>query len=150
MSSRMSLASASGFEPTASRPCELSRSFTSGIASLWPALALAGYLMHTLFEGRNPRLRHLGRVVLGLAILLLALTMIGQGARITAAGLIVGGAAAVGIGRLMESTLFGSVSSSVGQLALLIVGVAVISLAASVVPAHRTTRVDPMAALRSE
>ena len=55
--------------------------FTSGIASLWPALALAGYLMHTLFEGRSPRLRHLGRVVLGLAILLLALTMIGQGAR---------------------------------------------------------------------
>jgi phosphate:Na+ symporter len=55
--------------------------FTSGIASLWPALALAGYLMHTLFEGRNPRLKHLGRVVLGLAILLLALTMIGQGAR---------------------------------------------------------------------
>jgi phosphate:Na+ symporter len=55
--------------------------FTSGIASLWPALALVGYLMHTLFEGRDPRLRHLGRVVLGLAILLLALTMIGHGAR---------------------------------------------------------------------
>jgi phosphate:Na+ symporter len=55
--------------------------FTSGVARLWPALALAGYLMHTLFEGRNPRLRHLGRVALGLAILLLALTMIGQGAR---------------------------------------------------------------------
>ena len=54
--------------------------FTSGIASLWPALALLGYLMHTLFEGRNARLRHIGRVVLGLAILLLALTMIGHGA----------------------------------------------------------------------
>lgn len=55
--------------------------FTSGIAALWPALALVGYLMHTLFEGRNPRLRHMGRVVLGLAILLLALTMIGHGAQ---------------------------------------------------------------------
>ena len=55
--------------------------FTSGIAGLWPALALVGYLMHTLFEGRNARLRHIGRVVLGLAILLLALTMIGHGAR---------------------------------------------------------------------
>ena len=54
--------------------------FTSGIAGLWPALALVGYLMHTLFEGRNARLRHIGRVVLGLAILLLALTMIGHGA----------------------------------------------------------------------
>ena len=37
--------------------------------------------MHTLFEGRNARLRHIGRVLLGLAILLLALTMIGHGAQ---------------------------------------------------------------------
>jgi putative ABC transport system permease protein len=75
---------------------------------------------------------------------------IGQGARITIAGLIVGGAAALGIGRLMESALFGSVSSSAGQLAVLVLLVALISFAASVVPAHRTSRVDPMAALKSE
>ncbi|HEX5080141.1 MAG TPA: Na/Pi cotransporter family protein [Geminicoccaceae bacterium] len=56
--------------------------FTSGgVAGLWPALALLGYLMHTLFERRNVRLRHVGRVVLGLAILLLALTMIGRSAQ---------------------------------------------------------------------
>jgi phosphate:Na+ symporter len=55
--------------------------FTSGIAGLWPALALTGYLTHTLFEGRSTRLRHMGRVVLGLAILLLALTMLAHGAR---------------------------------------------------------------------
>ncbi len=55
--------------------------FTSGMASIWPGLALLGYLMHTLFEGRNARFRHIGRVVLGLAILLLALTMIGRAAQ---------------------------------------------------------------------
>ncbi len=55
--------------------------FTSGIAALWPGLALAGYLLHTVFDGRDPRLKHLGRVALGLAILLLALTMIGHGAQ---------------------------------------------------------------------
>ena len=55
--------------------------FTSGIAVLWPGLALLGYLLHTVFDGRNPRLKHLGRVALGLAILLLALTMIGHGAQ---------------------------------------------------------------------
>ncbi|MGH6903467.1 MAG: Na/Pi cotransporter family protein, partial [Geminicoccaceae bacterium] len=55
--------------------------FTSGIAGLWPGLALAGYLMHTLFEGRSARFRHMGRVVLGLAILLLALTMISHSAQ---------------------------------------------------------------------
>ena len=75
---------------------------------------------------------------------------IGQGARITLAGLVAGGAAALGIGRLMEASLFGSVSSSVTQLVLLVVVVALVSVAASVVPAHRTSRVDPMAALRTE
>lgn len=50
--------------------------FTSGIAGLWPVLALIGYLMHTLFDGPNARFRHIGRVTLGLAILLLALQMI--------------------------------------------------------------------------
>jgi phosphate:Na+ symporter len=55
--------------------------FTSGISGLWPGLALVGYLMHALFDGRNIRLRHLGRVALGLAILLLALRMIGASAQ---------------------------------------------------------------------
>lgn len=52
--------------------------FTSGIAGFWPVLALLGYLMHTLFDGQNARFRHIGRVILGLAILLLALQMIGH------------------------------------------------------------------------
>ncbi len=54
--------------------------FTSGIASFWPLLALTGYMMHTMFDGRNARIRHLGRVIMGLAILLLALRMIGTAA----------------------------------------------------------------------
>ncbi len=54
--------------------------FTSGISGFWPILALAGYLMHTLFDGQNARVRHLGRVIMGLAILLLALRMIGSAA----------------------------------------------------------------------
>ena len=54
--------------------------FTSGVANFWPILALVGYLMHTWSDGQNPRLRHLGRVTLGLAILLLALRMISEAA----------------------------------------------------------------------
>jgi putative ABC transport system permease protein len=75
---------------------------------------------------------------------------IAQAARITLVGLAVGGAAAVGIGRLMEATLFGSVSSSLAQLVVLVAFVAIMAFAASLVPAHRTSRVDPMAALRTE
>ena len=54
--------------------------FTSGISGLWPVLALVGYLMHTLANGQNARFRHVGRVIMGLAILLLALRMIGGAA----------------------------------------------------------------------
>ena len=50
--------------------------FTSGVADFWPALALIGYLLHIWSDGHNPRIRHIGRVILGLAILLLALRMI--------------------------------------------------------------------------
>ena len=50
--------------------------FTAGVSGFWPVLALIGYLMHALFDGSNARIRHIGRVVLGLAILLLALRMI--------------------------------------------------------------------------
>ncbi|MGI9421296.1 MAG: Na/Pi cotransporter family protein [Geminicoccaceae bacterium] len=52
--------------------------FTSGVADFWPVLALVGYLMHTWSDGQHPRFRHIGRVVIGLAILLLALRMIGE------------------------------------------------------------------------
>ena len=73
-----------------------------------------------------------------------------QGIRITVAGLLLGGIAAAAIGRLMESTLFGVVSSSLTQLALLVLFVAAVSAVATYVPARRTTRVEPMSALRSD
>ena len=116
------------------------------------ALVLATMGLYSLMAFNvSRRTQELGvRMALGATSWQVIRLTIGQGARITIAGLIVGGAAAIGIGRLMESTLFGSVSSSVAQLVLLVVFVALVSLAASLVPARRTSRVDPMSALRSE
>lgn len=74
----------------------------------------------------------------------------GQGIRITFAGLLLGILAAIGIGRLMESVLFGVVSTSVLQLTLLVILVAAVSLLATYIPAWRTSRLDPTLALRSE
>ena len=74
----------------------------------------------------------------------------GQGMRITAAGLLVGVAVAAALGRLMEATLFGVVTSNAWQLALLAAAVAAVSLIASYIPARRTASLDPTVALRAE
>ncbi len=74
----------------------------------------------------------------------------GQGVRITIAGLVLGGLAAIGIGRLLESVLFGVVSTSATQLSLLALLVAGVSLLASYLPARRTAHLDPTLALRAE
>lgn len=76
--------------------------FTSGVADFWPVLALFGYLMHTWSDGHHPRIRHIGRVVIGLAILLLALRMIGETAS-----------------ALTESTVLGDVLKAVANEPLL-------------------------------
>jgi ABC-type antimicrobial peptide transport system permease subunit len=70
--------------------------------------------------------------------------------RITAAGLIAGVAAAAALGRLMESALFGVVTSNAWQLAGLAALVAAVSLVASYIPARRTASLDPTIALRAE
>ncbi len=67
---------------------------------------------------------------------------------ITTAGIAIGSALAIGVGRLMESLLFGLVSTDFVQLAGLISVIAAVALAAAYVPARRATRVDPMTALR--
>jgi len=67
---------------------------------------------------------------------------------ITAAGAVAGSALALGVGRLMESLLFGLVNIDLLQLAGLVVALTVVALAAAYVPARRAAKIDPMTALR--
>jgi phosphate:Na+ symporter len=50
--------------------------FTFGVSELWPALMFAGFVMHSVFEKRSSRAKQYGRIVIGLALMLLALKLI--------------------------------------------------------------------------
>jgi putative ABC transport system permease protein len=67
---------------------------------------------------------------------------------ITIAGSIAGTALAVGVGRLMQSILFGLVSTNLAQLIALVAVLASAALLAAYLPARRAARIDPMSALR--
>jgi len=73
-----------------------------------------------------------------------------QGMRMALAGVAIGGAAALALARLMSKMLYGVGASD----PLTLLGVAAVlglmALAACYIPARRATRVDPMAALRTE
>jgi putative ABC transport system permease protein len=77
-------------------------------------------------------------------------TTLGRGLRLTAIGLGVGLAGAYGLGSLMERTLFGSIQVDALTFVVFTGVLAAAALAASVVPARRALRVDPMIALRDQ
>ena len=76
--------------------------------------------------------------------------MLGEGLRVALVGLGVGLLACVGLGRLMESVLYGVSPLDPFNLGTVAVVMIVIGLLASWVPAHRATRVNPVEALRNE
>jgi putative ABC transport system permease protein len=73
-----------------------------------------------------------------------------QGALLTAIGVLVGAAAALGLTRLMASLLFDVSTTDAATYISVSAILAAVALAATYVPARRATRVDPMKALRYE
>jgi putative ABC transport system permease protein len=81
---------------------------------------------------------------------ILKLLVIGQGMRMTAIGIVVGLAGAVGLTQVLKGVLFGvnTIEWGIGAgVTLLLAGV---SLLACYIPARRAAKVDPMVALRYE
>jgi putative ABC transport system permease protein len=74
--------------------------------------------------------------------------IVGEGARVTAVGVIAGLAVAFGATRLMRSLLHGVSATDVGIYVLVAAIIAVVAVLASYVPARRATHVSPTAALR--
>lgn len=74
----------------------------------------------------------------------------GQAVVITVTGVTLGTGLALGVGRLMESVLFGLVSMDLARVAVMVVALATVALAAGVIPARRAATLDPTVALRAD
>ncbi len=73
-----------------------------------------------------------------------------RGMLLTGAGLVVGIAAALVLGRLMASLLYGVAPTDAATLAAMTVFLAVVAMVAIYLPARHATRVNPLEAIRSE
>ena len=69
---------------------------------------------------------------------------------LTTAGVVIGVPSAMLVGHALASSLYGVKPLDAVSYLLAVVGVALVALAASVVPAARAAGVDPMRALRME
>jgi putative ABC transport system permease protein len=90
------------------------------------------------------------RIALGARPVDIVAMTAGEGMRLAAIGVAAGGALAYGAGRLLESLLAGVKPSDPETFAAAIVLAVAMTLAGSLVPIVRATRVDPTTAMRAE
>jgi putative ABC transport system permease protein len=76
--------------------------------------------------------------------------VLGQGMRLTLAGIVIGVAAGIALTRLLASMLFQVSPTDVRTFTLVAIGLALIALVACYIPARRATKVDPLVALKYE
>jgi macrolide transport system ATP-binding/permease protein len=117
------------------------------LALLLACIGLYGVLSYTVAR----RTQEIGvRMALGARPGDLTRMVIGDGSRVVLAGVAMGTAAAIGVGRLITTLLTGVSPSD--PITLIAVGISLggVALAASYIPARRAARVNPIAALRME
>ena len=116
----------------------------AAVALFLAVVGIYGALAYTVTQ----RTREIGiRMALGSAPGDVFRRVVGQGLRVTAAGLLLGGVAAFFLTRLIQSLLFGVQSTDVRVMAMVGVLLAGVALVACVIPARRATRVSPVEAL---
>ncbi|HET9314714.1 MAG TPA: FtsX-like permease family protein, partial [Vicinamibacteria bacterium] len=117
------------------------------IAVMLAALGLYGLLAYSV----SRRTREIGvRVALGARAAQVRRLVLREGVGLTAIGLAIGCLAAAGASRLLESLLFGVKATDAATFVMGAAVLALVALAACLLPARRAARVDPAVALRTE
>ena len=119
----------------------------AAVATILAAVGLYGVISYTVRQ----RTAEIGvRMALGAEEGLILKLIVGRGLSLTALGLVLGVLGALGLGRFMDSVLYGV--SATDPATLIVVGLllAGIGLLGTYVPAKRATRVDLVSALRVE
>jgi ABC-type antimicrobial peptide transport system permease subunit len=97
------------------------------------------------------RMREIGlRLAFGASLRDIAALVIAQGMKPTLIGIAIGLAAALALGRVAASLIYGVSARDLATFASATVLIALISFAASLIPALRATRVDPLKVLHEE
>jgi ABC-type antimicrobial peptide transport system permease subunit len=137
------------FRDSVRRPRMLMQLFAAfaGFALLLAAIGTYGVLSYVVTQQR----REIGiRMALGAERALVLRSVMGHGLKLTTVGVVAGLAGALVLTRLMETLLFGVRPSDPATLAGVVLIITTVATAASLVPALRATRVDPIVALKDE
>ena len=119
----------------------------AGIAGILAAIGVYGLLAYHVLQ----RTQEIGiRMALGAARGRVLRLVLRQGAILTVVGVTLGVLSAMGTTRLLQSILFGITALDFATFSAVSILFATVALFASYVPARRATRVDPIAALKSE
>jgi putative ABC transport system permease protein len=121
--------------------------FFGVLALLLGAIGIYGLMAHSVEQ----RTHEIGiRMALGASPIQVLRLVVGQGLKLTAAGIVLGVVAAIGATRAMASILYKVKAGDPVTFAVVAVFFALVAMAACYIPARRGSRVDPMVALRYE
>jgi ABC-type antimicrobial peptide transport system permease subunit len=118
----------------------------AAIALLLSVVGIYGVMSYLITQ----RTHEIGiRIALGAQAAEILRLIVGHGARLIAAGLVIGAAVSIALQRLIAGLLFG-VGPTDASAGLAVALLAAVALFACYVPAWRATRIDPLSALRHE
>lgn len=119
----------------------------AGLALLLAAVGIYSVLSYAV----RRRVREIGiRIALGAQLSDVLRMVVIEGLKPTLIGVVIGLAGALALGRVLSSVIYGVSARDLATFGTVSVLLTAVGLVASIIPAYRATRVDPMRTLREE